>query len=141
MGAGAALRGLRQAEVCHSVAFFATGRATDLISGRNRVRDTKDLQTELRHQFDTRVVEAVAAVVDSENGTGQQLRRACARSIGCALPAAGRHPGAAVAPACVQGPRNVGRRFDQILRLRPTGLKASANNELVLRRLLPARSP
>ncbi|WP_228963599.1 TetR/AcrR family transcriptional regulator [Xanthomonas codiaei] len=103
-----------------------------------RVRDTQDLHTQLRHLFDIWVLEPMASVIDSDNGLDlvancgvyapaalealyQQMEDTLVRLLGPHVRADSAMSAADLA---------------YILRLATTSLKASADNEAVLRRLI-----
>ncbi|MEA9587501.1 helix-turn-helix domain-containing protein [Xanthomonas sp. WHRI 10064A] len=103
-----------------------------------RVRDTQDLQTQLRQLFDIWVLEPVAAVIDSENG--MDLVANCGVYAPDALDALYQQMEDTLVQLLrphVRGNSAMSAAdLAYILRLTTTSLKASADNEAVLRRLI-----
>ncbi|WP_238155891.1 MULTISPECIES: TetR/AcrR family transcriptional regulator [Xanthomonas] len=103
-----------------------------------RVRDTQDLQTQLRHLFDIWVLEPVAAVIDSENGL--DLVANCGVYAPDALDALYQQMEDTLVqllrPHVRDNSAMSAADLAYILRLATTSLKASADNEAVLRRLI-----
>ncbi|MDG4481652.1 TetR/AcrR family transcriptional regulator [Xanthomonas vesicatoria] len=103
-----------------------------------RVRDTQDLQTQLRHLFDIWVLEPVAAVIDSDNGI--DLVANCGVYAPAALDALYQQMEATLvrllSPHVHANSAMSAADLAYILRLATTSLKASADNEAVLRRLI-----
>ncbi|UXA52394.1 TetR/AcrR family transcriptional regulator [Xanthomonas prunicola] len=103
-----------------------------------RVRDTQDLQTQLQHLFDIWVLEPVAAVIDSENG--MDLVANCGVYAPDALDALYQQLEDTLVQLLRPHVRNDSAMsaadLAYILRLATTSLKASAENEAILRRLI-----
>lgn len=103
-----------------------------------RVRPEQDLQTRLRHLFDVWVLEPVAAVIDSENAT--ELLANCGDYAPEALADLYAHLEAqlvaALQPEVRADAAMSAADIAYILRLATTSLKASADNEADLRRLV-----
>ncbi|KQR18477.1 transcriptional regulator [Xanthomonas sp. Leaf148] len=103
-----------------------------------RVRDTQDLQTQLRQLFDIWVLEPVAAVIGSENGL--DLVANCGVYAPDALDALYQQMEDTLVqllrPHVRDNSAMSAADLAYILRLATTSLKASADNEAVLRRLI-----
>ncbi|WP_311240566.1 MULTISPECIES: helix-turn-helix domain-containing protein [unclassified Xanthomonas] len=103
-----------------------------------RVRDTQDLHTQLRQLFDIWVLEPVAAVIDSENGL--DLVANCGVYAPDALDALYQQMEDTLVqllrPHVRDNSAMSAADLAYILRLATTSLKASADNEAVLRRLI-----
>ncbi|MBB4130446.1 TetR/AcrR family transcriptional regulator [Xanthomonas sp. 3075] len=116
----------------------ARQRALCMAETAQRVRDTQDLQTQLRHLFDIWVLEPVAAVIDSDNGI--DLVANCGVYAPAALDALYQQMETTLvqllSPHVRDDSAMSAADIAYILRLATTSLKASADNVTVLRRLI-----
>ncbi|NMI21802.1 TetR/AcrR family transcriptional regulator [Xanthomonas hortorum pv. pelargonii] len=116
----------------------ARQRAFCMVETAQRVRGSQDLQTQLRHLFDIWVLEPVAAVIGSDNG--MDLVANCGVYAPDALGALYQQMETTLvqllSPHVRADSAMSAADLAYILRLATTSLKASADNEAVLRRLI-----